>query len=90
MLADLTTESSSSQSDPERSESEVDEESVSWFNWRIRANSKTIHSDNPGNKVITTMVIRLLDDPTWCARSVIVELGSLSLGGRGVDHVLTR
>ena len=32
------------------------------------------------NKVITTMVIRPLDDPTWCAQSVVTDLRPLCLG----------
>ena len=32
------------------------------------------------NKVITTMVIRPLDDPTWCAQSVVTDLRPLGLG----------
>ena len=35
-----------------------------------------------GNKVITTMVIRPLDDPIWCAQSVVADL-RLRLGVRG-------
>ena len=35
------------------------------------------------NTVITTMVIRLLDDPTGCAQSVVADLRSLGLGVRG-------
>ena len=29
-------------------------------------------------KVITTMVIRPLDDPTWCAKSVVADLAAIS------------
>ena len=35
------------------------------------------------DKVITTMVIRPLDDPTWCAQSVVADLRPFCLGGRG-------
>ena len=37
--------------------------------------------------VITTMVIRPLDDPTWCAQSMIADLRPLSLGYvQGVEY----
>ena len=36
------------------------------------------------NKVITTMVIRLIDDPTRCAQSVVADLQPLGLGYAGV------
>ena len=42
-------------------------------------------------KVITTMVIRPLDDPTRCAQSVVADLQLLSLGYVGVgDGTLGR
>ena len=36
------------------------------------------------NKVITTIVIRPLDDPRWCAQSVVADLRPLSLGYVGI------
>ena len=36
------------------------------------------------NKVITTSVIRPLDDPTWCAQSVVGDLRTNGLGYVGV------
>ena len=39
------------------------------------------------DKVIATMVIRLLDDPTRCARSVVADLCHLGLGYMGPGMV---
>ena len=36
------------------------------------------------NKVITKMVIRPLDDPKWCAQSVVADLRPLCLGYVGI------
>ena len=41
------------------------------------------------NKVVTTMVIRPLDDPTSCAQSVVADLQQLGLEyvGAGYGHI---
>ena len=55
----------------------------------IRINSHSIHQDtfeiglSLKNKVITTMVIRPLDNPTWCAQSVVADFQPLSFGYMG-------
>ena len=41
-------------------------------------------------KVITAMVIRPLDDPTWCAQPVVADLRPLGLGDVGVRDKLIR
>ena len=40
------------------------------------------------NKVVTTMVIRPLDDPTGCAQSVVANLQLLGLAYVGVEDAL--
>ena len=58
------------------------------------SNAQIRHSENQIiYKVITTMVIRLLDDPTLCAQPVVADLWPLGLGYMGCQgwvHSLAR
>ena len=47
-------------------------------------------SSQANNKVITTMVIRPLDDPKSCAQSVVADLQRLRLGHGGIGDGLIR
>ena len=45
---------------------------------------------NKKNKVITTTMITPLDDPTWCAQSVVADLQHLGVGYVRVGDGLSR